>query len=64
MKEAGSYKLKFKKLKNGLFSIRLFNDEKSYHLSVFAINKIRLMIDYNTEYLITKHGYNCKHIGY
>ncbi len=56
-------KLKIKKLKKG-FSIRLYNDDREYHLTVFAINKIRFMINYNTDELILKYGYNQKHIGY
>lgn len=56
-------KLKVKKRKKHLV-IRLYNENKSYRITFFSGFKVRIEIDYCTDYLIKKHGYNYKHLGY
>lgn len=56
-------KLKVKKRKKHLV-IRLYNQDKSYRVTFFSGLKVRIEIDYCTDYLIKKHGYNHRHLGY
>lgn len=56
-------KLKVKKCKKGLV-IRLYSEDKSYRITFFSGLKARIEIDYCTDELIKKHGYNHKHLGY
>ena len=60
-------KLKFKHNKRiNNFSIRLYDNDRDYKLTWFYKKWFcfRLEINYNTNELILKHGYNCKHLGY